>query len=488
MSHAFSSHMAAAPVGDSASMDSTLLTPPLTPQSDYEIPYKPTMSDHLSLNQKKKNHKHMKGFGMKREQRQGTTPLTADVSVAATSGRPQSGGIHRSQSESIIRRRSTLEVSPRGSLPVTHSLAPKEDRSRRWTLPFKSNATRAVTEVESTVKHATLRSKQESPAMITLRRATTSKTRRGTSLTFFPPPVFERQGSGLLNYLISTLSGSVKTTRSFVLAGGDMLQDSPRDLRVQIPTFGHAAPTVCTETTVWHEVTVPGDEARITPRRRCSSKFVSNNQIFEVIWDENDSLTSSQETSRSSVGGSGDGGVSSRKRSMAVEQLEIQMVKSEAASRQSSQGASQRVSRRGSYTASASILNSQVLARKLSQTFSRLTHELALQNLPRSKGKGNQASSIETSLSEPVQYQFTDDSKFRLMSTIEFFPPLSSRQGSYQRSTDRRLSDDSDEEVVTEADDGTDTMPLLAKHDPNPPAEVKNSMFARVSRRCGTLT
>lgn len=375
-----------------------------------------------------------------------------------------------------------MDVSPRGSLPAARTTAILWERSRRWTLPSKSSATRAVTEVKSTVKHATLGQKQESPAMITLRRATTSKTRQGTGLTFFPEPTFERQGSGILNYLITTLGSSVNTTRSFVVAGGEPWNDNMHDFAVRVPTFGHAAPTVCTETTVWHQVTVPGDEARFTPKRRCSSKFVSNSQTFEVIWDENDSLTSSHETSRSSVGGV----MSSRRRSVAVEQLEIQLAKSEAASRQSSQGVSKRGSRRGSYVPSVNLFNSSMLARKLSQTFSRLARESALQNLPRSKGTGKPMSSIETSLSDPVQWQLSNGNHSRLMSSIEFFPPLSRRPGSGPCTSGRRLFDGSEEDVMADSDDGTDTVPLLAKH--NQPAAEWKRTISRVRRKLRTPT
>ncbi|KAK5075899.1 hypothetical protein LTR70_009878 [Exophiala xenobiotica] len=315
--------------GDDTSNKSPLLTPPITPLSAEDVPFRAADDDNVSLNMRKGKHTLAKNKKQSRQSRpqRGGHAYSSEISKLDSFGdtdlvwsKPMAL-VHRISSVSVSRGSVKTAASPRGGVDGK--------RVRRWTLPSKSTATRGLTPLRSTVKQATLGSSRESPAMITLRRATTNRSPQRNELTFFPEPKFGNERNGLLSYLVSTF-----TVTNLADMAAPLFADGKRSRTNSVgsdgahPTLTYPAATVCTETTVEPNIAHPGHLAPKPSSRRCSVRYVAGDSSYEVIWDENDSLTTSQGSSRPSV--------TDRRASLAVMKLEAQLARSGPSTRRSS--------------------------------------------------------------------------------------------------------------------------------------------------------
>lgn len=417
--------------GDSSSIKSAFLTPPLTPLSAHEQPWRPVSADDSGLNMKKSHHKHD-------SQDQKIVPGQQeqdDQHNIRTARRRTPSNMRRSIRKECVEigpEESSGSVSPSGSPLGKASTAGNESllagepvSQRRWTLASKSQATRGFTPLRSTVKQTTIAGHVDSPAVITLRRATTKVTPKVDELTFFPEPTFSHEKTGLLSYLVSTFSlvGSSDDTnaKNFPPSKGTSRSTSLDSNGVH-PTMTNPAATVCTETTVDARLMMPGNDTSYQHMRRCSTRFTSGSTSYEVIWDENDSA-SAGEQSRSST-------AERRRSSMAVTSLEAQLARSTSSTPHAFKINSSRASRN-----SVGMFQEQILTpAKLDQIIlPRLQHKTGLRDLPRSRGGRRKRSSTVCSITvEEGIYQTLSDDNQRRPSTfaIDFFPPITSRRQS----------------------------------------------------------
>lgn len=400
--------------GSSSSINSTLLTPPLTPRSEHDVPYRPTKADKTSLSMKKSRHKTRKAKTSKtskalKKQDQVLDILSDHSTKMATS---------------VAGRRRSLAIPHRGQT----FFQPADDvaeTSRRWTLPSKSAPTRVLTPLGSTVKQFGTSNETESPAMITLRRASTSKRAQRIEMTFFPEPKFGNGTSNLLSYIVSTFSRSdalttVQRTNGNTVAGRS---SSARSASVGSdgahPATTYPAATVCTELFVEPSLGSDPNMMGSIPRR-CSTKYVAGDTSLEVIWDENNSSTTTQESSRPSV-------TSDRRPSVATAKLEAQLASSSLTSRRLS-AHTQKSSRTNSQGSEHQFLERVMTPQKLSSLFPRLIHDTALRDLPRSKA-GSRGGSVTFDIGSFSQGR-RDNRRKSSSRNFDVFPPYSSGQSS----------------------------------------------------------
>lgn len=434
----------------SGSIKSTFLTPPLTPLSSHEKPWKPASPDDSSLNMKRKHHKHD-------EQEQSTkTALQPDrgqpgTKVANPSRSSNMGQTTQEQPLTVGSAGSSGSVSPNGSPLAPASKANSASSNvgepvcqRRWTLASKSQATRGFTPLRSTVKQTTVTDHVDSPAVITLRRATTKTTPRVDELTFFPEPTFSHEKTGLLSYLVSTFSlvGASTDVRTTTFTTSNTTSRSTLlDSNGVHPTITNPAATVCTETTVGARLTMPGNDVTFQQMRRCSTKFTSGSTSYEVIWDENDSASTGDQSRQSTV--------ERRRSSLAVTSLEAQLARSTPSTPRAvkvNSGSSGRASR-----SSVNMFQEQILTpAKLDQIIlPRLQHKTGLRDLPRSRGGRRKKSSTICSITvdDPLHQTLSANGERRPSTfAMEFFPPLASRResSSYGQYPERLRNSSSD--------------------------------------------
>ncbi|RMZ87493.1 hypothetical protein DV736_g5280, partial [Chaetothyriales sp. CBS 134916] len=188
--------------------------------------------------------------------------------------------------------------------------------------------------------------------MIVLRRASLARGSppKKMSLTVFPEPKFERSRTRVLTSFLRTITGAIDEDKETTWPRADDRRPSQASLgahRAQLSHRGRVK-TVCTKVTdVQPTMVLPtGSQADgETASRRCSTKYITGDQVFEVVWDENVSShtsTSSSEIEAISCTGS------KRRHSVAMESLEIQLKKADAQSRRQSQSIAER-RRKSSY-------------------------------------------------------------------------------------------------------------------------------------------
>jgi len=419
MPYSFPPHVdTISPGSGDASPTSALLTPPITPLSIEDIPYRAADNDNISLNMRKgKNPRARLRCKAQQKRPQRVQEHSNEIPRLDSFARAV---VFRSNSMGHMRRHSSVPVSP-GS-PNAATPPPEEcigKRNRRWTLPSKSAPTRGFTPLRSTVKQATLGSSVESPAMITLRRATTNKSPKRNELTFFPEPKFGNERNGLLSYLVS------KCTRTnLVDMAAPLFADGKRSRSSSIssegahPTLTYPAATVCTETTVESTLVSSGDFPDKPSARRWSVKYVASNTSYEVIWDENDS-SSTQGSSQPSVAG--------RRPSLAVMKLESQLPRRQVTPRRAS-GQSSGSPSLASPSSAKQIYAQALTPNKLEQIFPRLLHKTGLRNLPTSRtGRKRRNTVCSITVDQPEQQTLVGQAGRKASTfTIDFFPPLSS--------------------------------------------------------------
>ena len=389
-----------------SSINSSLLTPPLTPRSNHDIPFQPTESDRTSLNLKKRSkQKRMckskrDGFPESR-QNNSSNGLIAD-------------GRERSKSLIAYSKRVSGDISP-GSINPSAYTVDRMQRMRRWTLPSKSTSTRCITPLRSTVKQATFGSAVESPAMITLRRATTSKSHKRMELTFFPEPRFSNERSSFLSYIVSTFSRTSLPSEAVapVLHKSSSTRSDSVDSGLSRRGVAYPAATVFTEITVEPTLT----SSSLTPpncrSRRTSTRYVTGGTSYEIIWDENDSSTTQDSSRQSTV---------DRRSSVAVTKLEAQLCRASTSTKSSDQ--SELLEQR-SRAPSSSVLTHE----KLQQLMPRLLHKTGLRNLPRSNAdKIRHKTKHSITTEEGTSEVLVEPDRRQSTCTINCFPPLESRR------------------------------------------------------------
>ncbi|KPI42784.1 uncharacterized protein AB675_2187 [Cyphellophora attinorum] len=292
--------------GNSSFHGHTLLTPPLSPASSEDVPFKPADDDVTSLSMKRRHfvphsreRRRLNRACASSTELRGSSITYDDMPIAV---------LHHSKSLSHLASTSgvpmlrSVRISRRGS---DHP----NIRGRRWTvsskgLPAKELADKTAAEIRPPVPEP-VHQDSPSPAMITLRRASiTRQVNRKTSLTFFPPPKFESSTSGLVRAFLRTLTGQEQAAPTFESRRQSIFNiRAPPVLPAEEPVpeqswKASAKPVFTKVSGMAPELLQPTNTFRASAEtRRCSTQYVSGGSVYEVIWDENISDSSRGSTS-----------------------------------------------------------------------------------------------------------------------------------------------------------------------------------------------
>ena len=432
---------------DSSLHSSALLTPPETPRTPKDSPFKPRDDDVVSLTMKRrhKGGRHGKEAKTLRE-------CLSDNDVKGSPASKQSM-LNRQHIKSLpdLRGSRTHPATKASPQPKVNRSGSMDTRRRRWTLPSKAASTTFLAQAVSAMP-VWIQSKEkknvmkvdESPAMITLRRATNStSSARKMSLTFFPEPTFQRSKSGFLSSFLNTLTRTEnKSDTTFGETSQPATRRSSRSASVDNgkaqPSTSESAPPVCTEVAgVEPRWSIPGNDGSDFPRRRCSTRFISAGAVYEVIWDENGSSTSS-ESLAAQQDPEPEPFACGRRRSVAVEKLESQLFKAEVQSRRQSLAAAKAQSSRSTSNASDEPLSSsigefgvsrrrsvgEVLAFHMGQS----VQDFFFSHLHRpSRSKSMMQPGFASPTMSTVDEEASGSGDRQLSGTVEFFPPLRNR-------------------------------------------------------------
>ena len=388
-------------------VDKNLLSPPLSVKSMDTRPFKAAETDRVSLSMKQNRHVRSKRYRGKQNWaateyadeptaprpldrqrlfRTSMPDLRQDITL---SGYPSAAGQHLMRQELqalhiASRRASTardLSYKRRASLP---------QKSRRWTVPSKAASTRVLSDspparitthilpgniTDSVVPHLSLQGSPyspsqsmvgdvgerpptptQTPAMITLKRATSKKRNpmlirktslRPNAIISFPPPKFHRTTSTYFSSLFYRLSRNQQANETEPIEtrvrqsswnkgqdwGASSRKASVTKDNVQITSNTVAAPAF-TQVDLLPQLThshMSAEEVLASSAKRYSTTIVSGASVHEIIWDEN--VTSSSEgstrpqVSRSSSRSALDPGHSKycRRRSVLVDKLQAQL-------------------------------------------------------------------------------------------------------------------------------------------------------------------
>lgn len=408
----------------------TLLTPPLSPATSEDTPYKPHDDDQISLSMKRRH----KARSRNRDRRRLNRACVSSSQLEASSD----SIVFTSRQLGRSRSLPTLHISPSSPMLRSNTTTKltgtdlRDPSKRRWTLPSKAQPTQGLAVrvlVEKRPAITTIGSPENpSPAMITLRRASTTRSpNRKMSLTFFPPPKFSRQKSGLITTFLQTITRTDDSGRQET--GSDFKPSEVR--RASVVSFktgqpetsrNASAPPVFTKVAGMTPSLLQPVQAESEPAvRRCSTTFISSGSTYEVIWDENISSSGSDTGSLATI-------ANSRRRSSAVDKLETQLFKAVAQSRRGSvdpQSLAENdvtTSRNGSF--------SSLLSSKLSRSFRHGQTALPRSRSQKSKCPFVKLPEEEISISEEPS-----------TGSIEFFPPLRSRSTTAGSQQNPGLSD-----------------------------------------------
>ncbi|KIW19531.1 hypothetical protein PV08_00103 [Exophiala spinifera] len=288
------------------------LSPPRSDDSSECHPFKAETADLISLTMKKgQGH----GHGWHNPFSADLQPIDRTATTRLTLDGPRS------------RRRSGTYIAP--SLRKTVSLPAVEFqryslqselrarsilRSRRWSIPSKAPSTRALVTIAPVPETRGAVSQKpntaQTPAMITLRRATTAGSPKRMSLTFFPTPRFSRRYTGFLSYFLTTFSskGERRSSPTEILQVMGSKTDTPPAPSIEDnearPSTSSVALPIFTELTPMPAPSSPSGQPMeaFNSMRRCSTRYVSNNIVYEIIWGEDGYNAISKDCIPSSVG------------------------------------------------------------------------------------------------------------------------------------------------------------------------------------------
>ncbi|KIW55959.1 hypothetical protein PV05_04663 [Exophiala xenobiotica] len=480
------------PAGTPSSLRSEpLLSPPLSHNSSEDIPFRPDDSDRISLTMKK--HKsHRQGW------HDPFSPHTRPTNPTVNARQPRRGRSLRkrsctSDSATLRKARSLPDVQSnqrpwRTGLVINHNI-----QTRRWTVSSKAAATRGLATVIPVPEPAGRISKKtaitQSPAMITLRRATTTASPKRMSLTSFPTPKFSRQNTGFLSSLLNTITGQdeyrVGPSESLQAIGSN--SQTPRrhsvDRNEARPATGTIAPPMFTAVTpIPPRLSLAGQSFGVfDPMRRCSIKYVSEDVMYEVIWDENSSTPSSE-----------DAGPSPAERDIGVhgnypedsETLERRLSKVLTQSRRPSTSA--QMSRRTSYWPGSETFAHGILPLMTSPKLAKIAREAAFRSLPRSKG--SRKAEVMTPLASSIDVEQQQLLLDPLMNeagkvNVQYFPPLPDPEGSTEVTTHVGLSLDADRDPTNSINLAGDPFPGASGEEglASPPARSRYGSMVGVS-------
>lgn len=397
------------PTPSGRAIDPNLLSPPVPANCFDSPPFKPATSDQTSLSMKnrrqRRNRRHREGLdrastGDTQERSRSVPSPRLRNRLASTSVpdlqnettsqpfpsaagqllmRQQLRAIHMAHQKDTLAR--SAETRRRASLP---------QRRRRWTMPSKATSTRVVSEAHTPITTTailssndqpdTSRSKSEAgdapqsrlssswqgdsissvpsvvetPAVITLRRATVQRgpspvsrraSLRPNAIVSFPPPKFNRTTSAYFSSLFGLNSARdpskndepVQTSvrQSSWSTGQDSNSSTQRASvsadRVHLTSNTTVIPAFTkVEFIPLSQAHAEQQELVALSARRCSTTIVSGSSVHEIIWDENISSSggsTSPENSRraSRSNGSIDHPPHHRQQSVLVEKLESQL-------------------------------------------------------------------------------------------------------------------------------------------------------------------
>ena len=391
-----------------------LLTPPTLHHEPDQVPFKPEKDDVNSLNMRRKRHR-------RHRHRHGLPPhdvwhaMRKSISLPVLQPRFAQGAVE-------------LLTNPQS-----------QGRARRWTVPVKAASTTGlatVVPILGAVRNRRRRSshRTQSPAMITLRRATTTRNSRKLSLTFFPPPKFSGDGN-FFSSMVNSITSNIEATSGMTVSTGERGSHEPSSQTACIssnevqPSISNTAPIVCTELTFVERGRADWEENQTMPSmRRCSTRYItSDNNVYEIIWEEDGSSTSSEELPMRVVDSRASRG---RKQSSAINELQWQLSQSRRSSLQVSASESRSV-----MTGDESCSPGQIQAMIHSQ-FSDFARGNSLgRTIPRSK------SSRQPQMPNPVSTDIDDATKEMLMNSQResrtgdggaFFPPLKAEPSALQ--------------------------------------------------------
>lgn len=289
----------------------------------------------------------------------------------------------------------------------------------------------------------------DSPAMITLRRATTQRVKPQTSLTFFPEPVFDQHPDGILSAFVAGVKRSVMGVPKAMTHKSRTTNKENVDYSAK--TFATIAPAVKTEIAFVDDVGTSGQVDLSERVRRCSSKYISDDTTLEVIWDESDSSSQSNSTLGSSAGNERQ---RARKKSSAVECLEMAFARCNNPVESASAMSTLSVRRSSQSTAIPSKVrqHGSVLVRKLSHLSTRLSR------LPRREQ--SQPSLTVRNFATEARHCPVEGSVCEAQSgEVEVFPPCS--RSSTRYSQDSESSTFADIPMEAYAINTVDVTPLL---------------------------
>ncbi|ETI22852.1 hypothetical protein G647_06929 [Cladophialophora carrionii CBS 160.54] len=414
-----------------SSLQSDTLSAPTVSHRGYkEVPYRAPDDDHVSLSMKHRNHRH--------EPHDTSSPPMAAIETEGRRRRNQPTGC-RPRARSLRKTNSSPTVQPRFEQGTVETFgdAPqsKPSRARRWTISSKAASTRGLATLvpaNDTSQRATADSRSttyenHSPAMITLRRATTARPQRQTTtLTSFPPPKFSRDSNGLLTSFLNTITSYSDAPLSALGDPGMTKQVAPNSRRPSTsstkddarPSTSALAPPVHTEVVALEpRLSVSGSNQAASSMRRCSTRYISENVVYEIIWDENLSSSASSEDGNPSPGGRGS---SLQSRELGgTDTLERRL--SNALSRPGRASTDESRSRRTSYVPGVELSLHSIWT---NPKIARLFREPASERLPRSKSS-TKTSDVFPSLSTEAGSSQVHTTSFP--DRVEFFPSYRSR-------------------------------------------------------------
>lgn len=303
------------PVGSASSSlrSEPFLSPPVSHSSLDDIPFKAQENDRVSLSLKKaKGRRHGQRPGFSHRQ------FHSEKLKTLRNKAQKCGSGHGPSQRSLRTARSLPLIQPRFGPGIVELLPSPKRQTRRWTVPSKAGSTRGLativpvqTPASIADDHSSQRVKMsQSPAMITLRRATTSESHRRASFTSFPTPKFSRGSSGFLSSFLNSITGQDGPPPNANTKPGPASRTAHASRSASVISNGEvlvsttaAAPPVQTEVVqVEPRLSLCNSNHEANPFRRCSTRYISDNAVYEIIWDENWSSTSSEGASSSPQG------------------------------------------------------------------------------------------------------------------------------------------------------------------------------------------
>lgn len=430
-----------------------LLSPPLSHNSSEDIPFKADNADRISLSMKKSKG-HMHGWHHSFPRRAPTTPIESSFKRRRQDCKDEH--THISSGPRLRSTRSLPTMLPRNAGGNRQPAYKSGQRKRRWSVASKAASTRGLATVIPVAETANKRRKKrtqaiQSPAMITLRRATTSRPPERMSLTSFPPPKFGRDTGFLSSFLNSiTGHGDYRLEPNPTLqSSGDRSESSPSYScsKETWPSTSSIAPPMFTElTSVEPHLSLPHQIQAIDRVRRCSTRYISDDGVHEIIWDENSSSASSESLNATP----GDRQPELDEHLSDTEILQRRLSEVLVQSRRGS--ASTEMNRRTSYWPGSENISQALLPLiNNSPKLAKIAREAAFRTLPRSKAwrQAESVTPLAASMNLEQQHLLVSVTEEAADVDVQYFPPLAGLPNSRTRCG----SASSDDEAASMAED-----------------------------------